>query len=536
MQPSSALANLVLDRLQPAERDALTRLSLARAFDRPVFETLCHDLDISYERVIGLPVVERAGAGPERYRVADSVRLALREHATGEDERAWAERLVALHRESDPDEALYHEFAVDPDAAFERLRRLFDAADQRFDLARAHALVSLAEERSAHLSEPARAHVEALGRRLDARRMWAEERYSTVYYVERSSVVDALDDLLASTNHTWILHVHAPGGRGKSMFIDATISRRCAPDIPCVKLDFDQVLHVMAVRGESWRLLLAMAEQLATQLHEPALADLVSEYRDLAAPDAPDPGPRPTYARPSASADERDSLADEVTARFANMITDHIGTSPLVLLFDSQDQGFLASDADIERIADRLIRLHELVPGLRVILAGRTNLATRLLSLAQRLSDDARVVEIPPFSRAEAEIYLRERRGIERADLVDAIAEMADGDAIELALLADEAAADPSLDPAVMRAFARADLFYLVDRVLARLDDPRVRWLLRWAALTSRLEKPFFERVLWPLLSEQLAGTHIIDRPDTDPEPMAERRLFDPDPPGSTER
>ena len=31
------------------------------------------------------------------------------------------------------------------------------------------------------------------------------------------------------------------------MFIDAAISRMCAPDIPCAKIDFDYVIHTVAV-------------------------------------------------------------------------------------------------------------------------------------------------------------------------------------------------------------------------------------------------------------------------------------------------
>lgn len=527
MTDNRRMAEWILGNLTDAERSNLARLACARYFDRQVFAAVNPPAsELTYEHITRLPIVQRYRSDTDAYELIGGLGPSLIASLTDQQHRDVSASLYQLYRDSDDIEALYHLFVADAGSADQRLHALFQEADEQFDLPRCHLLLQVAMERQAYVTSAMRKRFRSLLRRLETRRLWAEERYSTVFYVERADVESALRDLLDNHSDTWILHVHAPGGRGKTMFIDAAISRMCAPDIPCAKIDFDYVIHTVAVSREPWRLIIRIAEQLAVQLEDRALADLVDEYRDLVASDfslAALPRGRGVPGQPTR---ERSSLTDELTTRFASIVTDRMGSDPVLLVFDTLENALHSPGTDIGRIAETLARIRELVTGLRVILAGRFNLANRVMSMTMTLASEARVVEIPPFSPAEAETYLRVQRRIDRADLIEAIAEKANGNPLKLALLADEAAVDPALDAASVLAFPRADLFYLVDRVIDRIEDRRVRWLVRWGVLPPRLEQEFFQGVLWPLLAEQLSGRNVIDVLDNDPQLLRERGAF----------
>ena len=66
----------------------------------------------------------------------------------------------------------------------------------------------------------------------------------------------------------WILHLHASGGMGKTMFLRWLAARHAvaAPQRwPCARVDFDFV-NLTAVSNHPWLLLLRLAEQLDKQV------------------------------------------------------------------------------------------------------------------------------------------------------------------------------------------------------------------------------------------------------------------------------
>ncbi|HMN96378.1 MAG TPA: hypothetical protein PKC43_12330 [Phycisphaerales bacterium] len=541
---------------------------------------------------------------------------------------------------------LHHLFAIAPEAAVARWRRALDEADGAFDLPRCADLIAALEassglgedEAAGAQSLPSQTKARLLARaraRLEARLVTSDAWYRSMRYFERPALHAAIEALLgdrgggagrnelaqpppvmqrargAQGNRSrsersrgeedraaanvgsdgvgparWILHLHAPGGAGKTMLLRWLAARRCAPsDIPVATIDFDSY----AIRPDLWELLLRVAEAIDRQLPgrpldrflrgfgdplrrlaQPVAAAVDTSRRaglgarerlqrereteagrreraalDAHVPDALAERLREALARPSAGATGSDARGDAAADAFGRSAPD--APSNVVIVVDTMEQATHAQRTDLPSLIDALRRLHDAVPQLRVLLAGRYDLLARrdvipgdAEVLAELLEREGSVVRVEPFSDDEARAYLlgrglgdRRSSGTEGAEvgseILDAIVEKCRGNPLKLALFADIAQSAP-LTPAEIRGRADIDLIYLVERVLSRLDLVELRWIIRYGAIPQRLTREYFSEVLLPTLSEAVAGSVEWDDPEVDlealPPSMRRRDLF----------
>src|SRR6185503_5370650 len=103
-------------------------------------------------------------------------------------------------------------------------------------------------------------------------------------------------------------------------------------------------------------------------------------------------------------------------------------------------------------------------------------------------------IKVAPFDDAHAEKYLREVRGITDAERRHDLVARADGVPFVLALYADLVVQDPGI---VLDRVSDRDpqLVYLVDRVIDRIHEPLVRWLLRYGCVPRRLTFDYVQDV-----------------------------------------
>src|SRR5881275_125326 len=113
-----------------------------------------------------------------------------------------------------------------------------------------------------------------------------------------------------------------------------------------------------------------------------------------------------------------------------------------------------------------------------------------------------RDVQLPPFNESDAQRYLVDRRGLTnpavRAAIVDKAGASLEGagyDPFVLALLADEVQARPSLTAAEIRRYP-ADVIRLIDRVVSRIEEPAVCWLIRYGVVPRSLTLAFVRAVM----------------------------------------
>jgi hypothetical protein len=426
--------------------------------------------------------------------------------------RTLSARLADYYRASGREgelEVLYHLVAADPRGAARLFEDLYGRAEDRFDLARCRDLLVTLEEREPLLNEDLQRLVRRYRTYLDARTLWAPEYYRTVPYQERDAPRAAFDALAADPVR-WVLHLHAPGGLGKSMFLHWLLARYCAPRrLPAALIDFDRA-DVVDLAARPWFLLLRLAEQLARQVpgspFDGLLADL-SEYRR--------PGTTPPEGFEAAK-----------TRSFAEALRGADLAGPAVLVFDTLEDAQLHQPKELLRVIQAVAnfrphlaeapswwdRVREFVgrflgrparrPRLLLVLAGRYNLLDDpnnfLPGFKQGFGDQVLPLLLEEFKEREAHGYLTQKRGLEPGRAVDAALARAGGNPFKLALYADllwegataeEIEADQTVDEA-----------YLIERIIQRIKDEAVRWLLQYGVVPRRLTRDFVERVMIPAM------------------------------------
>ncbi|MFD7406737.1 hypothetical protein ACFV7R_29580 [Streptomyces sp. NPDC059866] len=95
--------------------------------------------------------------------------------------------------------------------------------------------------------------------------------------------------------------------------------------------------------------------------------------------------------------------------------------------------------------------------------------------------------ELQRFTDEQGEAYLTEVRNITDPELCRTAIDRSHGLPLNLALFADAIEQDPGLTPADIRADSGPLLRYLIERVIRRIEDPMVRWVVRYGAVPRRL-------------------------------------------------
>jgi cellulose synthase operon protein C len=547
----------ILASLRPAgERELLRRAAVVRTFDRDLFDrVLAADaagLDLpAFDEFVRVREVEALPRSPDVFQ--------LRQEARSEHWRAWWDeagaspaeipkalgrllgRLVAYYGKTGNRVDLLAQLAlVDHEKAEALFRELYREADARFDLAGCQDLIDV-------LSDPVRAPF--LGKELTAARndrttylrarsLWSAEFHRTETFVEPKNTLAVYEKLMDAKRRR-VLNLHAPGGRGKTTQLRWLIARNLVPErawpeghpfgdgrIPCARVDFDLVDPITATKY-AWLVLLEVAAQLNQQLPKAPFNELLEEY-GWATPLIPR-NPHDSSRVGAASrriTNQAGDAAGPVVRRFGRTLNDSAGDAPVVLVFDTLEEVHIRPRGDLVNLIRLLRQVLDGCPGVRLILSGRTSVAEILKKVADELPA-MREVKVPFLSRREADLYLADRRGLEDAEVRRAIVAKAGehpgvedsrgSDPFVLSLLADEVQARPGLTPKEIRSYP-ADAIRLIRRVVDRIEEPGVQWLLRYGVVPRALTLSFVRDVMEPYLRDGMSGGEGDD-PGRDPVP-----------------
>ncbi|HEX5994943.1 MAG TPA: peptidoglycan-binding domain-containing protein [Jiangellales bacterium] len=533
----------------PSVREALKRCAAASTFDRPLFESvlathLAEPACAPFDEVVRSPDVEPVPRSPGTFRL-DRESRSRHWKAWWSDEpgvketelptrlRSLARRLVD-HFETEPRplDQLALLSLLDTEAAITLFTSLYRDADERFDLASCQDIVNvLADEDRSPIH--GRRLIEVRNDRavyLRARSLWSSDFLHTASYLEPPDTMATYEALLTGHDQR-VLQLHGPGGRGKTMELRWLIARQLVPErphdsgpmgsrrIPCARMDFDFIDPVHATKTP-WLVLLDAGAQLNQQLPGAPFNEFLETYgwaTPLLRLNPPDTG-RVEAASKRLHA-EGAGLADVVPPRFARALNEAVGAKPVLLAFDTLEEIHLRPQGDLAALLGMLRLLIDRCQGLALILCGRYDIRTILGSAADAL---------PPmndrplgnFSTGDAHRYLELNRRIPRKSTRDAIVTKVGGDPFKLSVLADLVEQRPSISPAAIARYD-ADLIYLILRVISRIENPRIRWLLRYGVVPRSLTLEFVHAVMERYLRQAMAGRLRHDSPSDDVLPAA---------------
>ncbi|MBC7895288.1 MAG: hypothetical protein H7066_07730, partial [Cytophagaceae bacterium] len=428
-------------------------------------------------------------------------------------------------------ERLYQLIAADPGAAVGAIAAAYAVADVHFDLVRCFEILTILEERDSLLTDTLLRQRADLRRYYDARRSWTEAYTQSAFALEREFMRQAFDWTCASVPE-WIGVLEARGGMGKSMFIRWLIARKCVPEparIPCARIDFDFPLRTL-IAEHAWLLIPQLVSQLEGQLRLEGEHGATTELQRLAA--QVQEQVEIALETQDAAQGSGHALTPERSQRFGAEMAERFGRAlqeraqgPVLIVFDTIEEAFLRAEFYstqgrnvIEGALELLATVHAEHPQLKVIFAGRFSpsgrdgagdFATRYVGQWQRLT-------LTPFADAEAREFLTRVRHVPDDARVASIIEKSGGLPLVLALWADIILARDGITAAEIDASPEADLAYLIERVVDRLHNPRLQWVIRYGVIPRRLTRAFFDGVLIPTMREAMQGKAPHDVPSRD--------------------
>ncbi|MEQ9408685.1 MAG: hypothetical protein RIK87_13195 [Fuerstiella sp.] len=377
---------------------------------------------------------------------------------------------------------------------------------------------------------------------------WTEGQdawYRSRRYITRERVHAWFHDLMDGGGRQ-ILEIHAPGGSGKTMTLRWLMAHHCIPRRrPIAHLDFD---HYIGQPQQTWQLLLHCARQLNRQLAGAPLDTLIQEGNNL----------EESLRRPQGQNDEITGLdesrlrsfEDEFVSRFGDILNS-ASTEVSTIIVDTFEEAMVRGLTPVPRFLALLARLSRTCPLLRVIICGRYSTHHHRFGtiLEQDYPEDSEFYDqnvrrerLPQFDEQEAGRYLAARNRTLTPDqirrLFNAQSEITANTAqqpeispFHLSLIADllntrgdkTTSADEFLQD-----LEQVKLIYLIERVISRIRDVTVRWLLRYGVVPRRLTREFFEQVIVPQLRKVSDGRSELDDPNKDqlPADLQETSLF----------
>jgi tetratricopeptide (TPR) repeat protein len=316
-------------------------------------------------------------------------------------------------------------------------------------------------------------------------------------------------------DNKWILHLHAPGGMGKTMFVRWLISRRCVPEpytIPCGRVDFDFVDRITASQHR-WRLFLDIARDLEVQIPGNYFHSLItrfSEYERIL-------NHQETQLESMTQLPPRDKLEEEMLFLFGNALRDAKLEKPVILIFDTLEEVILYHPDDLMEIVRLVNKLRQ--ANVLVVLSGRYDLTAAEPNETQRLPQFnkefgtvTQTIRVKPFAKEEALGFLQ-LRGLTKDRPLEIVVERSEGNPFKLALFADLLLDDPKITEDTIRSYPSTDLLYLIERVLARIPSKTLHWLLRYGVVPRKLTLSFVKDVIKPHLVRALSGDPSYDDP-----------------------
>lgn len=502
----------------------LARVAVAGRFDRDVYERLLSAsgpgeppaLNGLAEAGLIVPVAGRPGwfSMPAEDRASWAAELDDSDRITLETELGeWHQR------RGDQLEAMPHLLNGRPDRGRELLESLLDQADAELNLPRCQDLLRAAQDSTSSLGADLAGFIAIRTAYLNARSMWLPDYYQSVHFLPPPGLADRGRDFITESGaRVW--HITGQGGAGKTMQLKWLLSRHWVPRptaTPCARVDLDSVDPTVCARYPFLVFIMA-ADQLARQLPHNPFSPLLRSYQ-------------PFLRSAMRRADQTEALDATQAARAARdvprLFADccRAAGQPIVIVLDTLEELSLRYPAETAELVRQFRDVFREVPGLRLLFAGRYEIPA-----VRQYFDWVKARPVTLFSPEEAESYLRDIRGIadqaRRADLV----RRAHGLPYILAMYADLVTADPATPLDDIDAELEPRLVYLVERIIDRIPEPLVRWLLRYGWVPRRLTRTYVRDVLAPFLVLANADDLSLDDPMMDPiTEWRGRRLFPTD-------
>lgn len=504
------------------ESKVLQRASLVRWFDRQTFdEVLAEDSGVNFTGFTARKdVVKTHLAGA--YCLRDDARQRAFER-WGDDTtglKACARNLYRYYtKHKDASNSLACLLYADPVKALARLDDEYRRADRVFDYATLDDLLRLLRSRT-NLAPKLVAFLNDREQYYQSRVLHSGDWMRSAYYMQRKEIKDEFD-LFFKSRKQWLMHLHAPGGSGKTAFLQWLTSRYAVVErgpertrIPVAKVDLDAV-DLALVRRWPWLLLVAVVEQLDAQLPGKPFESLVRYVQPV----------QPYLRRVKATAAEAGgnavldqvaaSMGPSVYAEFASCLKN----ARCLVVIDTVEELMIHQPDAFRNFLDQMAAARKDCKGLHVLISGRYVLPdpkvkkppdpgsvdAQLLDLAKRLGSGLRPVFIAPFTPAESRRYLQKIRELPGKQPFGRMHKASRGNPFILSLFSEL-----SLTKGGLREedFRHPEINYLLRRVIERIPEAEMllRWTLRYAAIPKVLTPEFFDAVVKPAFELVIAG------------------------------
>lgn len=528
----TSVASLLLGFLDESTQECLRRCAVPLTFDHETFADLLRPADgPDLDTLLSAGQVEPVTAEPGRYQLTSTLREAsLAAWWACENRPAalnvplpdalsdMAARLAGIaRRDGRRREELDLLLLSDPPLAARTFTKLFEGADDAHDLPWCRALLDVLDSpvRRSLLDPQLTAVRNEAATLLNARSMWTTAYYESARYVPRPQLEDFLEELLRG-EPSRVAELYADGGMGKTMQVRWLIARRCSrrhDRIACARIDFDRVHPVTAARLP-WLLFTEIAAQLDQQLLGAPFQEFLASY-----------GPyRALLQRASAAATTVTpvktlaGVAEEVAERFLDVLRELPADQPLLIVLDTMEE-VIRPALDPTGLVDQLATLVRSAPSVRLLLAGRYDVRRRLANMAEVLPE-LRSMEVPRLSEGEQRRYLQDIRSIKQVPVVNEIIRLSEGLPFTLAVYANLVKQSDKISAEVLASFRDPGLLFAIERVLERIEEEQLQWLIRYGVLPRSLSLDFVASVILPYLPDSMAGRSALDDPRQDDRPQ----------------
>ena len=561
LRQSKAQAELLLELLDSSDKELLRRGAVFRYLTRDAAKLATgsqHDAN----RLLKIPILRPLNRGSnsinkEVWEIPLKIRRALLQESDSAKEIRNSIAKSATKEGHSP-ENLFVRLSANEHAANARLdlEKEFDSALAQSipDIPRAHDLTRLLTEWPVTEDSQSEELFEQLTPKLNRYARAIRDFEGSATYLDREFESKVQTTLFDSRNQQqWMMQIHAPGGRGKTMYLRNLLGRYCPQrDVPVARIDFDYLEHLSINCRQPWRILLAIAKQLNVQLPNNPFHHMLISRGDYSAQLTSEPLPaQRSFSAPSEWLSGQ-TYAKDTPRKFreelARVIKDSDLNGNVLIVLDTFENVLHTAGASLAPLLQMLNEIRTgngngeaCVPGLRVIMCGRFDLtSSRSLTgesaekskkfredwflpeiqttpnlVGKRNSAGIKTgraivsVELKDFLWSESEDYLRNKCLLHDKKKITAVLERCHepdqqnelrANPMRLALIGKYLKDHPEVGASEIKEFENLELFYLINRVVDRIADGKVQWLLRWGVLPSILTKEFVEEILWPAL------------------------------------
>ena len=417
-------------------------------------------------------------------------------------------------------EGMQHLLTGDPERGRDLLESLLSEADAQLNLPRYQDILQAAKESQSSIGADLADFIASHTAYLNARSMWLTDYYQSAHFLAPPGFLEQGRGFTAAGSpRVW--HIVGPGGTGKTMQLRWLVSRLWVPQparTPCARIDFDTI-DPMACARYPFLVFIMLADQLAQQLPLNPFSRLLRSYQPFLGF-----ATRGAGQEEAPSATQAAQAGREVPQLFAEGCKG-VGGTPVVIILDTLEELSLRYPAATETLVGQFREVYNAIEGLRLVFAGRYEIPA-----VGRDFEWVSPHQVAPFSADQADTYLEQIRGIADEGRRAEIIQRAGGLPYVLAMYADLVTANPAVPLDDIDQDLEPRLVYLAERIIDRIPEPLVRWLLRYGWVPRRLTRGYVRDVLAPFVIQAGSGDRTLDDPLLDPiTEWRGRRLFPTD-------